>query len=115
MTLSKFEKGLIDEVATLSGYPELMVREVIELTFLRQLEFMMNRQDIRLPFIGVLKTEYLGEEYESGNRVAQVRCSITPSDLFKRIVGDIEDGESNLIKEFLDAKMETEVQQILEA
>ena len=114
LSLGKFEKGLIDEIATLSGYPEIAVREILELTFLRQLEFVMNRKDIRIPFIGNLTTVYHGDEFEAGNRVAIVTCTVNPSELYRRIIGDIEDGESDIIKDFLNSKAEAEIQQALE-
>lgn len=111
--LEKFEKEIIREISTLSGYTELVVREVLEFTFLRQVEFLLSNEPVHIPFIGSMDVDYKGDEFEQGNRVAVMDCTLSPSDLFTRVVGDVADGESDIIKDILSKKVENELQTIL--
>lgn len=111
---NRFERTLIDEISTLSGYPESQVRQILELTFLRQLECLLSDQPIRIPFIGNLATEFVGDKFIAGNRVAEINCTLEPSELYSQLVGDIVDGESDILKDFLDAQTEAELEHTLE-
>ena len=112
--MDEFEKGLIEEISTLSGHSPSVVRDILESTFLRQLEFVMNNDQVIIPFLGSLLIRYKGDQYISGTRVADVDCFFATSDLFKRLIGDIHDGESDLISQLLQKKIKSALQDILD-
>ena len=108
--LNEFEKTLIKEINTLSDQSESSVREVLEFTLLRQVEQLLNGDPISIPFIGKLTIEYVGDDFVEGARIAQIKSSFEPSDLLKRLVGDVEDGESEMIEEMLSSKTRAALQ-----
>jgi hypothetical protein len=114
LKLDEFEKDVIEEIATLSGHSSGVVRDILESTFLRQLEFAMNNEEVIVPFLGSVLVRYKGDEYISGTRVAHVECFFAASDLFKRLIGDIHDGESDLISQLLQKKIKSALQDILD-
>jgi len=114
LKLSEFESGLIEEISTLSGYSETTVRDVIELTFFRQLEQAMQKQDLQIPFIGKIHIVEKGDTYTSGAREADFDCLFAQTSLFKKIVGDIIDGDSDLLANLLQKKIGTVLQEKLE-
>ena len=114
LRLEEFEKSVIEEIATLSGHSVATVRDVLESTFLRQLEFIMCDEEIMVPFLGSVLVRYKGDNYISGLREANVECFFAASDLLKRVVGDIQDGESELIGQLLQKKIKSGLQEILE-
>jgi hypothetical protein len=114
LSLGDFEKSLITEISALSGHSVAMVRDVLEATFLRQLEQHMNDKDITIPFVGDVHIKYLGDNLVSGNRLTDMDCFIAPSELLKRLVGDIQDGESDIITQLLQRKIKSALQVKLE-
>lgn len=114
LKLDGFEKELIEEISTFSGYSSVTVQEILEETFLRQLEFVMNNERVHIPFLGNMLVKYKGDEYISGTRVAKIECFFSASDLFKRLVGDIQDGESDLIGKIMKKKTMKATQEILD-
>lgn len=114
MRLDEFEREVVEEIATLSGHSPTTVSDILESTFLRQLEFAMNNEEVVVPFLGLMLVRYKGDEYISGTRVAKVECFFAPSDLFKRLIGDIHDGESDLISQLLQKKIKSALQDILD-
>lgn len=114
LKLDNFEKELIEEISTLSGHSPNLVRDILELTFLRQLESVMDGKDFRVPYIGRVKPIYNGDVYVGGEREADVTCLFAPSDLLKRIIGDIHDGESDILADLLQKKIKSALQEKLE-
>ena len=112
--LGNFEESLIDEISTLSGYSPLTVRDILESTFLRELEFCMQKEDIQIPFVGKVHVKYIGEEYINGARRAKIECFFSPSELLTKLLGDIEDGESDIINNFLQSKIKSALQDMLD-
>ena len=115
LKLNEFEVGLIEEIATLSGYSESTVRDVLELTFFRQLEQAMQNQDIQIPFVGKIHVVHHGDVFVGGTREANFECFFSPTDFFKRVEGDIIDGDSELLSDLLQKKIGTVLQEKLEA
>ena len=114
LKLNEYESELIEEISTLAGYSESTVRDIQELTLFRQLEDAMREKDIRIPFIGKLHVVHHGDTYVNGTREANVECFFAPSDLFKRIIGDIVDGDSELLADLLQKKIGAVLQEKLE-
>jgi len=110
LKLNQFEKSMVEEISTLSGYSTSTVREVLEFAFLRQVEQYIDTTEMNVPFIGKVKILNKGDIFISGAKQADIDVFFSPSDLLRRIVGDVEDGESNLIENLLQKKFENAVQ-----
>jgi hypothetical protein len=114
LRLDDFEKTTLEEIATLSGHSSVTVRDVLESTFLRQLEFIMSNKPIVVPFLGKLLVRYKGDSYVSGEKIAEIESFFSVSDLLKRLIGDIHDGESNIIGQLLQKQLKGALQEVLE-
>ena len=115
LKLNEFEKSLIQEISTISGSTELQVREVLEFTFLWQIEqYIENDGEINLPFIGRCKVTYEGEEFVAGAKLAKAKIETKPSQLFLRVIGEAEDGESAIIENLLQGKIKAALQSALD-
>lgn len=114
LRLSDFEKNLVSEISTISGYPIAVIREVLEFTFLRQIEQYMDKEEVTIPFLGKTKVAYRGDTFVAGAKMADVEVFFQPSDLLKRVIGDIEDKEPSIIEGLLQKKIKNSLQNILE-
>lgn len=114
LKLSDFETQCIQELNLISGIPETTIREVIEYVFIRQMEGLLTDSSIPIPFLGRMHITYTGEEYKEGSREAQIACAMTPSKLLKRIVGEIQDDDSDIIAQLMQRKIKGVAQDILE-
>jgi hypothetical protein len=114
LKLDDFEKNLIEEISILSGYTPTIVRDVLESTFMRQLESLMSRKEIQIPFIGKIKVNHIGEEWIAGTRSSKIEVFVSPSDLLKRFVGEIQDGDSPTINSLMQKKIKGVLQSILD-
>lgn len=112
--LEEFERDLCEEISTLTGYSPMVVRDILEGTFLRQLELIMRNKEVLIPFLGKMLIKYNGDDFVAGTRVANIDCLFSPSDLLKRMVGDIKDGESDILRNLLSKKISKELRSILE-
>jgi len=114
LRLSDFERNLVNEISTISGYPVSIVREVLEFTFLRQIEQYMDKEELMIPFLGKTKVVYKGDTFISGAKMAEIDVLFQPSDLLKRVIGDVEDDEPGIIEGLLQKKIRNSLQNILE-
>lgn len=114
LRLSDYEVSLINEISAISTFKPTTVRDVLENTFIRQLESILNGEDILIPFIGRLHVEYEGDDFVSGAKVAKISFSGEPSEVFKRLVGEIHDGESDIIWNLCEKKIRAAAQKKLE-
>lgn len=108
--LDEHEKSLIEEISTISEYTEHNVRNVLEFSFYRQMEQLLEGEAISLPFIGKVKLAYEGDITLSNEREAIVTAQFTPSSLMKRIMGDIADGEADTLFYLLEKKFKRSLQ-----
>lgn len=113
LKLNTFEKSLIQELSILSGYSQSIVREVLEFTFIRQVEQYFVNQKMPIPFLGELGLTYKGDIYTDGEKEAILESSFEFSTLLKRVVGDIEDGDITLIKDLLEQKIKPAISSII--
>lgn len=114
LKLGSYEKALIEEVSTMSDYSPTIIRDVLELVFLHQIESIMQGKDFKVPYIGRVKPIYNGDTFVGGEREADVTCLFSASDLLKRIIGDIQDGESSILADLLPKKVKSALQETLE-
>ena len=110
LKLNEFEKSLVQEISTISGAPELQVREILEFTFLRQIEQYIENGEVTIPFIGKCKLEYEGDEFVAGAKLAKVSADLKPSPLLLRVIGEAEDSESAIIENLLQGKIKAAFQ-----
>lgn len=109
LKLNTFEKNLVQEISTLSGYSQLIVREVLEFVFIRQIEQYLANKKMPLPFLGEMEIEYAGDVYKDNEREANLNLTLNSSSLLKRIIGEIEDGELSIIKDLLTQKIKSAI------
>ncbi len=110
LKLNEFEKSLVQEISTISGSQELQVREILEFTFLRQLEQYIESGEISIPFIGKCRIDYEGDEFVAGAKLAKVSMNLKPSPLLLRVIGEAEDSESAIIENLLQGKIKAAFQ-----
>ncbi len=113
LKLNAFEKNLTQEISTLSGYSQAIVREVLEFTFIRQIEQYLATQKMPVPFLGDLLIDFKGDVYIEGEKEAVIETSFESSQLLKRMVGDIEDGDIPIIKDLLEQKIKPAISNII--
>jgi hypothetical protein len=113
LKLSAFEKNLVQEISVLSRYSQAIVREVLEFTFIRQVEQYFANHKMPLPFLGELNITFDGDNYIDGEREANLSIKVESSDLLKRVVGDVEDGNISIIKDLLEQKIKPAISSII--
>lgn len=106
LRLNQFEKSYVRDVSTLSGYPPTVVREILEFVFLRQIEQYEASTEMHIPFLGKIKIIDKGDIFVSGAKQADIDVLFAPSDVLKKVVGDVADGESSIIENLLQQKVE---------
>lgn len=114
LKLDDFEKNLVEEISTLSGHSPTVVRDILESTFLRQLEFLLEGKEILVPFLGKLFARYVDDEWIAGAKSAKVDAFFAPSDLLKRFIGEIHDGDSPTLNNLMQRKIKGTLQNILD-
>ena len=114
LKIDTYNKELIEEVSLLSGHSPNVVRDVLESTFLTQTETLFENSSFSIPYVGRIKVVYDGEAFVEGEKEAQVTCLFAASDLLKRIVGDIQDGSSEILSDLLKMKLKSSLQEKLE-
>lgn len=113
LKLNTFEKNLVSEISTLSGYSQAIVREVLEFTFIRQIEQYLVNQKMPVPFLGELNISYAGDNYTNGEKEAQISAVFEENSFLKRVIGDIEDGDIPIIKDLLEQKIKPAISNLL--
>ena len=108
--LGDYETSLMNEISALSTYKPATVRTIIESIFLRQIEELLSGKDVDLPFIGKMHIIYNGDNYVSGAKISDINCIVSPSELFKRLVGEIHDGHSEIIQNLSEQKIASALQ-----
>ena len=111
---NEYESSLMNEISAMSTYKPLIVRNILESAFLRQIESLLAGEDINIPYIGKLHIVYNGDDYVSGNKVANFTCELIPSDLFVRVVGETHDGNGDIIWQIAERKVRAAAQKKLE-
>ena len=114
LKMKDYEVSLMNEISAISTYKPVTVRNVLESAFLRQIESLLSGDDINIPFIGTLHVEYKGDDYVSGNKVANLELSLTPSDLFIRLAGEAHDGNGDIIFQISERNIRTAAQKRLD-
>lgn len=114
LKLSEFERNLIQEISTLSGHQPALVREIMEFVFLRQAEEYYESNVISIPFMGKVEVKYMGDTYVSGGKLANIETLFHPSNLLKKIVGEVEDENSGVIEDLVTSKIKDAMQNILQ-
>jgi len=114
LALSDYEKPIMEELSILTDETPLKVRDIQEQLFLHQLDDYANGRDILIPFWGKIKIKYNGDFLSGGERVADLDIFFSPSELARRLIGDIEDGESEVLRELMQKKISMESRDVLD-
>ena len=115
LKLTDFEKSLVQEISTLSGYSPTVIREVLEFIFIRQVEEYFESKIISIPFLGKLQVIFKGDSFVSGGKLAEIETIFHASGLLKKIVGEAEDKNLKLLEQLISSKIEEALQNILES
>lgn len=113
LKLSNHEKKFISEIAGFTGYPQTEVRDLEEIKFIRLIEEYYSNKTMDIPFIGKLHIEYKGDTVVAGCREAILEITVEPSEILKRVIGEVEDGESDIITNLLEQKIKSSVYGII--
>lgn len=119
LRIGDYETELINEISAISTHKAATVRSILESTHLRQIESLLSSEDnqnyyMDIPYIGTVHIIYNGDNYVSGAKISDITCYLEPSDLLKRLIGEIHDGESNIIWKISEKKITSALQQKLE-
>lgn len=114
LKINDYETSLINEISAISTFKPPTVRSILESAFLRQLESLLSGEDINIPYIGTLHVDYNGDDYVSGAKVANITFTVNASDLFKRLAGEIHDGESDIIWQLHEKRISSALKEKLD-
>jgi len=106
MRISSDEKDIIDKISLLSGIKKADVRTVFETLSIVSALYYLNNESTDIPFIGNLSLSYEGEEFNKGTKKAIVTGEMDLNDYLKKMIGQIEDDDSNSdIEKFMKQKI----------
>jgi hypothetical protein len=108
------DRFIMDNVAVLSGLTLEQVKQVFEFTLLTQITQYLETKKVTIPYLGTVGVEYVRDEHIRGHKRAVLSTDFQDSELLKRIVGEIEDGENSTILLILRNFFETQLLYILE-
>jgi len=107
--LNDFEKDLVEEISVISGHSQASIREIWEFTFLNMIDQYMDRKPVRIPFLG---TVFIRNEPSEGSELT-VFASV--SDLMKKIIAEVDDGDSEFLNSLFHKKIKMELNKKLES
>lgn len=102
--LKDIEMETLEEIRILSGLPMEQVRAVFRAFVIYSAMNYSEKEKLHLPYVGNLYVKYLGDEVTDEGREAKVTGFFSPTEVFKKIVGQIEDsrnGEDNFSNNLL--------------
>jgi hypothetical protein len=103
------DRFTMDNISILTGISLEQIREVFEFLLLLQLTQFLDGHPINVPYLGSLKVEFEKDEMIRGHKRAILRTEFKDSELLKRIIGEIEDGENttimSILKNFIDNQL----------
>lgn len=74
----------------------------------------LDNSSFHIPYLGKLKIYYRGEDIVDGEKEARLSISVTPTDLLKRIIGQVEDNKNTEIDSAFIEKILYEIEAKLE-
>jgi hypothetical protein len=91
----KKDKETIHRVHSLnSDVPLANIKDTFEMLFTDVVFHYVDHETIHIPYIGEMKIQHVGDKLVDGYREAVLEIKIEPSTFLKKIIGQIEDGET---------------------
>ena len=114
LSLNNFERDLIEEISLIQDVPPAKIRDILEAVFLRQIENYLDKEEVRIPYLGKILIRYKGDIIANNVKSADLDIFFSPSELLRRVVGGIEDKEPTLLYDLFSSKISVELNAILE-
>lgn len=107
-------KNILQEISALSGYSQIIIKEVMEYFLidwaLKIVDNPDNYAELSIPFIGKVKVKYLGDKKEDNDTIStEVDAVLELSPSFKKLIGDLHDEGRTEIDKALQRKIDTAV------
>jgi hypothetical protein len=108
------DRFMIDNLSILTGLTFEQVRQVFEFLLLLQMADYMEGKPITVPYLGKLSVEYIKDEIIRGHKRALLDVKFEDSELLKRMIGEIEDGENTTVLAVLKGFIENQLLYLLQ-
>lgn len=107
-------KNILQEISALSGYSQIIIKEVMEYFLIDWALKIVDKPDdyaeLSIPFIGKVKVKYLGDKKEDNDTIStEVDAVLELSPSFKKLIGDLHDEGRTEIDKALQRKIDTAV------
>ena len=107
-------KNIVQEISALSGYSQIIIKEVVEYFLIDWALKIVDKPDdyaeLSIPFIGKVKVKYLGDKKEDNDTIStEVDAVLELSPSFKKLIGDLHDEGRTEIDKALQRKIDTAV------
>lgn len=107
-------KNILQEISALSGYSQIIIKEVMEYFLIDWALKIVDKPDdyaeLSIPFIGKVKVKYLGDKKEDNDTIStEVDAALELSPSFKKLIGDLHDEGRTEIDKALQRKIDTAV------
>lgn len=107
-------KNILQEISALSGYSQIIIKEVMEYFLIDWALKIVDKPDdyaeLSIPFIGKIKVKYLGDKKEDNDTIStEVDATLELSSSFKKLIGDLHDEGRTEIDKALQRKIDTAV------
>lgn len=107
-------KNILQEISALSGYSQIIIKEVMEYFLIDWALKIVDKPDdyaeLSIPFIGKVKVKYLGDKKEDNDTIStEVDAALELSSSFKKLIGDLHDEGRTEIDKALQRKIDTAV------
>lgn len=107
-------KNILQEISALSGYSQIIIKEVMEYFLIDWALKIADKPDdyaeLSIPFIGKIKVKYLGDKKEDNDTIStEVDAVLELSTSFKKLIGDLHDEGRTEIDKALQRKIDTAV------
>lgn len=107
-------KNILQEISALSGYSQIIIKEVVEYFLIDWALKIVDKPDdyaeLSIPFIGKVKVKYLGDKKEDNDTIStEVDAVLELSPSFKKLIGDLHDEGRTEIDKALQRKIDTAV------
>ena len=109
MNSKDFERDLVSDIHTISGYSETDIKDMLDFLFINQAMQYYKDGKFIVPFWGTLEIIYEGEEYVVGKKQAKVSCIFHPSALLKLIVGEKIDNKATFMEQMIENKIKNSI------
>jgi hypothetical protein len=111
--LESIERDTIEKVRLISGSTSEQSKDFFEsfITYI-VLNYMEGKETI-VPYLGVIKLNYEGDEIVKNGKEAKVSLEFIPNSNIKKIVGQIADGEETEIEQSFFKKIKYQLEEIV--